>query len=150
MPYKWWSEVLIEETQQEVGARRSSAADTAWPRLVLKTSPPSTRPLRFPKLLIKIIDIFSVDLLMISSCSKQGQIIEGTKFSLDMYGPESASTRGKLVPQELKCAEHWKALWRTPPVCPRFLSFLSCFCHYRCSPTTHLVPHSWAFPPEPH
>lgn len=50
--YRWWPEALIEETQQEVGARRLSAADTTQPRLVLKTSPSSTRPLRFPKLLM--------------------------------------------------------------------------------------------------
>jgi len=43
---------------------------------------------------------------MIDSFSKhQEQMIGGTKFSLGMYGPLPAPTRGELVPQELYRAE---------------------------------------------
>lgn len=106
--YRWWPEALIEETQQEVCARRLSAADTTQPRLVLKTSPSSTRPLRFPKLLMTchFCNWFADDFLWF-----QKTRTNGTKFSLDMYGPSPASTRSELVPQEFKCAEEaswWK------------------------------------------
>lgn len=73
---------------------------------------------------------FAVDLLIISSCSKQQErMIRGTKFSLDMYGPEPASTTGKLVPQESKRAEEagwWKL--RSSPENSSWLPKILFFC----------------------
>lgn len=96
-------EALIEETQQEMGAKRSSVAHIVLLRLVLKMS--ATRPLHFPKLLMAchfsnwFADDFS------AFCFQMTRIRGGIKFGVDMYGLEPATTRIKLVLQEFEHAE---------------------------------------------
>lgn len=76
---------------------------------------------------------FAIDLLMISSCSKQQeQMLGGTKFSLDIYGPWPASTR--TCPQGIKMCRGGQ-LVKTEKLPGELLLplqvgfFLPCFCN---------------------